>query len=115
MLEDGSFACGRVRPSVFFCHPAGEVSLLCDMAFISEYLENDRLMVYLVRRQITDPSIQDLRHAAEAIRQCDRLQLWAVLSRGVHMRVTLPSGTARVSPEVLAIQADCRAKPVLPP
>ena len=51
--------------------------------------------MYLVRRQIMDPSILDLQQAAEAIRQCDRLQLWEVLSRGVDMRVTLPSGTSR--------------------
>ena len=55
--------------------------LLCDMAFISEYAEGSNLMVYLVRGQITDPSSQDLRQAAEAIRHSDRLQLWTVLSR----------------------------------
>ena len=42
---------------------------LCDMAFISEYVVDDSLVVYLVRRQIMDPSILDLQQAAEAIRQ----------------------------------------------
>ena len=62
--------------------------LLCDMAFVREYAEADTLTVYVLRRTIADPSDVDLGQAAAAIQQCNRLQLWTVLSRGVHMRVT---------------------------
>ena len=85
--------------------------LLCDMAFIGEYAEGHMLTVYVLRRGITDPSDFDLQQATVAIRSCNRLVLWAVLSRGVHMRVVLPEGTARVSPLVLAIQANYQEDP----
>ena len=62
---------------------------------------------------ITDPSDFDLQQATAAIRSCNRLGLWAVLSRGVHMRMVLAEGTARVSPLVLAIQANYQEDPDL--
>ena len=71
--------------------------LLCDVAFISEHAEGNNLQIQLVRRQLVDPSGPDLRLAADAIRSSNRLHLWAVLSRGVHMRIILPSGTSRAS------------------
>ena len=43
--------------------------------------------------------------------QCNRLRLWAVLSRGVHMRVSMPAGMARVNPLILAIQANYSEDP----
>ena len=67
----------------------------------------------MLRRGITDPSDFDLQQATVAIRSCNRLGLWAVLSRGVRMRVVLPEGTARVSPVVLAIQANYQEDPDL--
>ena len=87
--------------------------LLRDMAFVGEYAEENTLTVYVLRREIADSSDFDLRQAAEAIRRCNRLGLWAVLSRGVHMRVILPAGTARVNPLVLAIQANYQEDPDL--
>ena len=87
--------------------------LLCDMAFVGEYAEENTLTVYVLRREIADPYDCDLRQAAEAIRRCNRLGLWAVLSRGVHMRVILPAGTARVNPLVLAIQVNYQDDPDL--
>ena len=62
----------------------------------------------MLRRGITDDF--DLQQT-EAIRSCNRLGLWAVLSQGVHMRVVLPQGTARVNPLVMAIQANCQEDP----
>ena len=85
--------------------------LLCDLAFIGDYAEGNLLTVYLLRRGITDPSDLDLQQATEAIRRCNRRGLWAVLSRGVHMRVVLPQGTERVNPLVIAIQANCQEDP----
>ena len=75
--------------------------LLCDMAFIGEYAEADVLTVHMLRWEITHPSDSDLQQATSALRDCNRLGLWAVLSRGVHMRALLPEipgGTERVSP-----------------
>ena len=86
---------------------------LCDMALISEYVEGNDLIVQVVRRQLTDPTSQDLRLATEAIRNADRLQGWSLLSRGVHRHVTLRTGTAHVNPLVLAIQANYRDDPDL--
>ena len=64
------------------------------MAFVGEYAEENMLTVYVLRRGIADPSDFDLQQATEAIRSCNRLGLWAVLSRGVHMRVVLPERIA---------------------
>ena len=61
----------------------------------------------MLRRGIADPTASDLQQATDALRSSDRGGLWAVLSRGVHMRVLLPEipgGSGRVSPLVTAIQ-----------
>ena len=65
----------------------------------------------MLRRATANPPDFDRRQAADAIRQCNRLGLWEVLSRGVHIRVTMVLGTARVSPLVLAKQANYREDP----
>ena len=41
----------------------------------------------MLRRGIADPTASDLQQATDALRSSDRGGLWAVLSRGVHMRV----------------------------
>ena len=87
--------------------------LLCDMAFVREYAEANTLTVYVLRRTIADATDVDLGQAAVAIQQCNRLQLWTVLSRGVHMRATFALGMSRVNPLVLAIQANCQEDPDL--
>ena len=87
--------------------------LLCDMACIGEYADGDVLTVYMLRRGIADPSDSDLQQVTSALRYCNRFGLWAVLSRGVHMRVLLPEGTDRVSPLVLAIQGRYQEDPDL--
>ena len=82
--------------------------LLCDMAYIGEYAEGDVLTVYMLRREIDDPSDYDTLQVETALRFSDRLGLWAIVSRGVHMRILLPEtpGSAHmVSPLVLAIQS----------
>ena len=56
--------------------------LLCDMAFVGEYAEGNVLTVHMLRREITDPSDSDLQQVTTALRFCNRLGLWAVLSRG---------------------------------
>ena len=60
--------------------------LLCDMAYIGEYAEGDVLTVYMIRREIGDPSDDDTLQVETALRFSDRLGLWAVASRGVYMR-----------------------------
>ena len=80
---------------------------MCDIACIGEYADGDVLTVYMLRREIADPTDSDLQQATSALRYCNRLGLWTVLSRGVHIRVLLPEipgGTERVSILVLAIQ-----------
>ena len=82
--------------------------LLCDMAYIGEYADGNVLTVYMLRREIDDPSDYDTLQVETALRYSDRLGLWAILSRGVHMRILLPEmpgSTHRVSPLVLAIQS----------
>ena len=56
--------------------------LLCDMAYIREYAEDDVLTVYMLRRGIADPSDYDTLQVTTALRYSDRLGLWTVLSRG---------------------------------
>ena len=46
------------------------------MAFVGEYAEENILTVYVLRRAIANPADLDIRQAAEAIRQCNRLGLW---------------------------------------
>ena len=90
--------------------------LLCDMAYIGEYADGDVLTVYMLRREIADPSSSDLQQVTSALRFCKRFGLWTVLSRGVHMRVLLPEipgGTEQVSPLVLAIQGRYQEDPDL--
>ena len=90
--------------------------LLCDMAYIGDYADGDVLTVYMLRRGIADPTDSDLQLATEALRYSNRFGLWAVLSRGVHMRVLLPEipgGTGRVSPLVSAIQSRYQEDPDL--
>ena len=82
--------------------------LLCDMAYISEYAEGNLLTVYMLRREIDNPSDYDTLQVETALRFSDRLGLWAVASRGIHMRFLLPEmpGSDRmVNPLVLAIQS----------
>ena len=88
--------------------------LLCDLARIGEYAEGNILTVYMLRRGIADPTDSDALQVTSALRHSDRMGLWTVLSRGVHMRILLPEipgGTARVSPLVLAIQARYQEDP----
>ena len=88
--------------------------LLCDMACIGEYAEGNILTVYMLRRVIADPTDYDMLQVTSALRYSDRMGLWTVFSRGVHMRILLPEipgGTARVSPLVLAIQARYQEDP----
>ena len=88
--------------------------LLCDMALIAEYAEGNLLTVYMLRRGIADPTDSDTLQVTSALRNSDRMGLWTVLSRGVHMRILLPEipgGTAMVSPLVLAIQARYQEDP----
>ena len=61
--------------------------LLCDMAYIWEYADGDVLTVYMLRREIDDPSDYDTLQVETALRYSDRLGLWAIVSRGVHMRI----------------------------
>ena len=65
-----------------------------------EYAEGDSLTVYMLRRGIVDPTDYDTLQVTSALRYSDRLGLWIVLSRGVHMRILpeIPGRTARVSP-----------------
>ena len=82
--------------------------LLCDMAHIGEYADGNVLTVYMLRREIDDPSDYDALQVETALRYSDRVGLWAIASRGVHMRFLLPEmpGSAHmVSPLVLAIQS----------
>ena len=82
--------------------------LLCDMAYIGEYADGNVLTVYMLRREIDDPSDYDALQVETALRYSDRVGLWAIASRGVHMRFLLPEmpGSAHmVSPLVLAIQS----------
>ena len=82
--------------------------LLCDMAHIGEYADGNILTVYMLRREIDDPSDYDALQVETALRYSDRVGLWAIASRGVHMRFLLPEmpGSAHmVSPLVLAIQS----------
>ena len=82
--------------------------LLCDMAHIGEYADGNVLTVYMLRREIDDPSDYDALQVETALRYSDRVGLWAIASRGVHMRILLPEmpGSAHmVSPLVLAIQS----------
>ena len=82
--------------------------LLCDMAYISEYAEGNLLTVYMLRREIDNPSDYDTLQVETALRFSDRLGLGAVASRGIHMRFLLPEmpGSDRmVNPLVLAIQS----------
>ena len=82
--------------------------LLGDSACIGEYAEGGFLTVYMLRREIADPSDYDTLQVILALRYSDRLGLWTVLSRGVHMRILLPEmpgSTTMVSPLVLAIQS----------
>ena len=70
----------------------------------------------MIRRSIADPTDSDLQLAIDALHYSDRYGLWAVLSRGVHMRVLLPEipgGTGRVSPLVSAIQSRYQEDPDL--
>ena len=60
--------------------------LLCDMAYIEEYAEGDVLTVYMLRREIDEPSDYDKLQVETALRFSDWVGLWAVASRGVHMR-----------------------------
>ena len=72
------------------------------------------LTVYMLRRGIADPTDSDLQQATEALRYSNRFGLWAVLPRGVHMRVLLPEipgGSGRVSPLVTAIQGRYQEDP----
>ena len=88
--------------------------LLCDMAYIGEYADGAVLTVYMLRRGIADPTGSDLQQATDALRSSDRVRIWAVLSRGVHMRVLLPEipgGLGRVSPLVTAIQGRYQEDP----
>ena len=88
--------------------------VLCDMADIGEYADGEVLTVYMLRRGIADPTDSDLHQATEALRYSNRFGLWAVLSRGVHMRVLLPEipgGSGRVSPLVTAIQGRYQEDP----
>ena len=82
--------------------------LLCDIAYIGEYADGNVLTVYMLRREIDDPSDYDALQVETALRYSDRVGLWAIASRGVHMRFLLPEmpGSAHmVSPLVLAIQS----------
>ena len=82
--------------------------LLCDMAYIGEYADGNVLTVYMLRREIDDPSDYDALQVETALRYSDRVGLWAIASRGVHMRILLPEmpGSAHmVSPLVLGIQS----------
>ena len=83
-------------------------TLLCDLAFIGEYAEGGCLTVFMLRREIADPTDYDTLQVTSALRYSDRRGLWTVLSRGLHMRILLPEipgGAALVSPLILAIQA----------
>ena len=82
--------------------------LLCDIAYIGEYADGNVLTVYMLRREIDDPSDYDALQVETALRYSDRVGLWAIASRGFHMRFLLPEmpGSAHmVSPLVLAIQS----------
>ena len=84
------------------------------MACIGEYADGDILTVYMLRRGIADPSDYDTLQVTSALRYSDRLGLWTVLSRGVHMRILLPEmpgSTTMVSPLVLAIQSRYQEDP----
>ena len=75
-------------------------------------LEN--MLKAMLRRGIADPTDSDALQVTSALRNSDRMGLWTVLSRGVHMRILLPEipgGTAMVSPLVLAIQARYQEDP----
>ena len=88
--------------------------LLSDTACIAEYAEGGVLTVYMLRREIADPSDYDTLQVTLALRYSDRLGLWTVLSRGVHMRILLPEmpgSTTMVSPLVLAIQSRYQEDP----
>ena len=50
--------------------------LLCDIAYIGEYAENDVLTVCMLRRGIADPSDCDTLQVTSALRDSDRLGLW---------------------------------------
>ena len=79
---------------------------MCDMADLTDYTEEAGLTAYVVRRAIGAPTREDIHLVTEALQDRDRFLLWSVLSQGRHMRTTLPSGTARVNPLVMAIQAE---------
>ena len=82
--------------------------LLCDTAYIGEYAEGNVLTVYMLRREIDDPSDYDALQVETALRHSDRVALWAIASRGVHMRFLLPEmpgSDHMVNPLVLAIQS----------
>ena len=88
--------------------------LLCDLAYVSEYADGEVLTVSMLRRGIADPTDSDLQQATEALRYSNRVELWAVLSQGIHMRVLLPEipgGTRRVNPLVTAIQSRYQEDP----
>ena len=90
--------------------------LLCDIARIAEYAEDGLLTVYMLRREIADPTDADVQQVMMALRYSDRMGLWTVLSQGVHMRILLPEiprGTTMVSPLVIAIQARYQDDPEL--
>ena len=80
--------------------------LLYDMACLGDYAEDEVLTVYMLRREIADPTDFNLQQATTALRNNDRAGLWAVLSQGIQMRVLVPmnpNGVELVSPLVLAI------------
>ena len=81
-------------------------SFLYDMACLGDYAEDEVLTVYMLRREIADPTDLNLQQATTALRNNDRAGLWAVLSQGIQMRVLVPmnpNGVELVSPLVLAI------------
>ena len=81
---------------------------------ISRYADGAVLTVHMLRRGIADPTGSDLQQATDALRSSDRVGLWAILSRGVHMRVLMPEfpgGSGRVSPLVTAIQGRYQEDP----
>ena len=82
--------------------------LLCDIAYIGEYAEGNVLTVYMLRREINNPSDYDALQVETALRHSDRVGLWAIASRGVHMRFLLPEmpgSDHMVNPLILAIQS----------
>ena len=93
--------------------PVGHL-LLSDTACIAKYAEGGALTVYMLRREIADPSDYDTLQVTLPLRYSDRLGLWTVLSHGVNMRILLPEmpgSTTIVSPLVLAIQSRYQEDP----